>query len=52
MFSADGDGVDDILPGGTTDGSDDVQMEGNIPKMDFWEFLSSSTLGYFHHGFS
>ena len=32
-FSADGDGVTDGLPDGSTDESNDVHMEGNFPKI-------------------
>ena len=41
-FSADGDGVTDGLPDGSTDKSDDVWMEGKFPVK--W------TLGKFHTG--
>ena len=52
-FSTGGEGVDDGHPDGLTDGSNDVWMEGSFPReLDFWEFRSSNTPGYFHHEFS
>ena len=50
-FSADGDGVTDRLPDGSTDKSNEVHMEGNFPRIWTLEILSSNAHGYFHHEF-
>ena len=47
-FSADSDGVDDVLPDGLTDESDDVQTEGTFPRSwTFMNFFPAILLGTF-----
>ena len=48
MLSADGDSVTDKLPGGLTDESDEVQMEGNFPiNWNFRKFHTVILVGIF-----
>ena len=48
MFSADNDEVTDRLPDGSTDESNDIWMEGNLPmKFNFGKFHTAILVGIF-----